>query len=57
MFGDRRQERRAATDDDRVAEHAQLVDETELDRRRGRAGGADSDVLISRVDLAKHALN
>ena len=43
MFGDRRQERRAATDDDRVAEHAQLVDEAELDRRRGQAGAADRD--------------
>src|ERR671922_1826642 len=30
VFGDRRQERRAATDDDRIAEHAQLVDEAEL---------------------------
>jgi hypothetical protein len=26
VFGDRRQERRAATDDDRIAEHAQLID-------------------------------
>src|SRR5215212_3179091 len=32
VFGDRGQERRAATDDDRIAEHAQLVDEAELDR-------------------------
>ncbi|AHK35124.1 hypothetical protein Pd630_LPD07939 [Rhodococcus opacus PD630] len=31
VFGDRRQERRAATDDDRIAEYAQLVDEAELD--------------------------
>jgi hypothetical protein len=46
----RRQERRAATDDDRVAEHAQLVDEAELDRRRGQAGAADRDVLVSRVE-------
>src|SRR3990170_3922792 len=42
VFGDRRQERRAATDYDRIAEHAQLVDEAELDRRRGQAGAADS---------------
>src|SRR5215218_5593970 len=47
LFGDRRQERRAATDDDRMAEHAQLVDKAELDRRRGQAGAADPDVLIS----------
>src|SRR5215218_7305300 len=38
VFGDRRQERRAATDGDRMAEHAQLVDEAELDRRRRQAG-------------------
>src|SRR5204862_2962708 len=50
VFGDRRQERRAATNDDRIAEHAQLVDEAELDRRRGQAGAADRDVLVSRVD-------
>src|SRR5256885_10870052 len=30
VFGDRRQERRAATDDDRIAEDAQLVDEADL---------------------------
>src|SRR5829696_5971370 len=36
VFGDRRQERRAATDDDRVAKDAQLVDEAELDRLRGQ---------------------
>ena len=35
--GDGRQERRAATDDDRVAKHAQLVDEAELDRRAAKA--------------------
>src|SRR5215217_553117 len=50
VFGDRRQERRAATDDDRIAEHAQFVDEAELDRRRGQAGAADPDVLVGRVD-------
>src|SRR5438477_7303873 len=50
VFGDRRQERRAATDDDRIAEHAQLVDEAELDRRRGEAGAADLDVLVGRVE-------
>src|SRR5215204_6324537 len=48
VFGDRRQERRAATDDDRIAEHAQLVDEAELDSRRGQAGAADRDVLVGR---------
>ena len=39
-FGDRRQERRTATNDDRIAEHAQLVDEAELDSGRGQAGAA-----------------
>src|SRR5437764_4663362 len=48
MSGDRRQERGAATDDDRMAEYAQLIDEAELDRRRGEAGAADLDVLVSR---------
>jgi len=41
---------RAATNDDRIAEHAQLVDEAELDRRRGQAGAADRDVLVGRVE-------
>ena len=41
VFGDRRQERRAAADDDRIAEHAQLVDQAELDRRGEQAGAAD----------------
>ena len=50
VFGDRRQERRAATDDDRIAEQAQLVDEAELDRGRGQAGAADRDVLVGRVE-------
>src|SRR5204863_5862565 len=50
VFGDRRQERRAATDDDRIAEHAQLVDEAELDRCRGQACAADRDVLVGRVE-------
>ena len=50
VVGDRWQERRAATDDDRVAEHAQLVDEAELDRLSGQAGAADRDVLVSRVE-------
>src|SRR5687767_706009 len=50
VFGDRRQERRAATDDDRIAEHVQLIDEAELDRRRGQAGAADRDVLVGRVE-------
>src|SRR5438477_12135628 len=48
VLGDRRQERRAATDDDRMAEHAQLIDEAELDRRRGEARAADLDALVSR---------
>src|SRR4051812_32369921 len=50
VFSDRRQEWRAATDDDRIAEHAQLVDEPELDRRRGQPGAADRDVLVGRVE-------
>src|SRR5437764_12322764 len=58
MSGDRRQERGAATDDDRMAEYAQLIDEAELDRRRGQAGAADLDVLVSRGerggDLLRH---
>src|SRR5215210_8407752 len=48
VFGDRRQERRAATDGDWIAEHAQLVDEAELDRRGGQAGAADPDVIVGR---------
>jgi hypothetical protein len=50
VFRDRRQERRATADDDRIAEHAQLVDEAEFDRRRGQAGAADRDVPVSRVE-------
>ena len=50
MFGGRRQERRAATDDDRIAENAQLVDEAELERLRGQAGAADLDVLVGRFE-------
>ena len=50
VVGDRWQERRAATDDDRIAKHAQLVDEAELDRLRGQAGAADRDVLVGRVE-------
>src|SRR2546421_7679494 len=50
VVGDGWQERRAATDDDRVAEHAQLVDEAELDRLRGQASATDLDVLVSRVE-------
>jgi hypothetical protein len=50
VVGDGWQERRAATDDDRVAEHGQLVDEAELDRLRGQTGAADLDVLIGRVE-------
>src|SRR3954452_15875760 len=33
-----------------MAEHAQPVDEAEPDRRRGQAGAADRDVLVSRVE-------
>src|SRR5450631_3700893 len=50
VFGDRPQEGRATTDDDRIAEHAQLVDEAELDRCRGRTGAADQDVPVGRVE-------
>src|SRR5215208_5579997 len=50
VFGDRRQVRRPAADDDRISEHAQLVDEAELDRRRGQAGAADLDVLLGRLE-------
>src|SRR5215212_258523 len=50
VLGDRRQERRAAADEDRVAKDAQLVDEAELDRCRGEAGAADLDVLVGRVE-------
>src|ERR671914_2238275 len=50
VFCDRRQERRAATDHNGIAEHAQFVDEAELDRRRGQAGAADLDVLVGRVE-------
>src|SRR3954451_13733560 len=56
VFGDRRQERCAATDDDRIAEHAQLVDEAELDRRRGQAGATDRDVLVGRVERRSYLL-
>ena len=48
--GDGWQERRPATDDDGIAEHAQLVDEAELERLRGQAGAADRDVLAGRVE-------
>ena len=40
----------ATADDDRIAEHAQLVDVGELDRLRGQAGAADRDILVSRVE-------
>src|SRR5688500_6604218 len=50
VVGDRRQKRRAATNDDRMAKHAQLVDEAELDRLRGQAGAADRDGLVGRVE-------
>ena len=50
MLSDRRPERRAAGDEDRVAEDVQLVDEAELDRSRGQAGAADLHVLVGRVE-------
>src|SRR5215213_6233696 len=50
VVGDGWQERRATTNDDRVAEHAQLVDEAELDRLRGQAGAADRDILVGRIE-------
>src|SRR5215204_2494521 len=50
VLGDRRQERRAAADEDRVAKDAQLVNEAELDRCRGEAGAADLDVLVGRLE-------
>jgi hypothetical protein len=48
VLGDRRQKRRAAADKYRVAEDVQLIDEAEFDRRRGEAGAADLDILVSR---------
>src|SRR5215212_3824807 len=33
-----------------MSEHAQLVDEAELERLRGQAGAADRDVLVGRVE-------
>jgi hypothetical protein len=48
VLSDRQQERRAAADEDRVAEDVQLVDEGELDRSRGQAGAADLNVLVGR---------
>src|SRR3954452_5713652 len=48
VLGDGWQKRRAATDDDRMAQHAQLVDEADLYRLRGQAGAADLDVLVRR---------
>src|SRR4051812_50036293 len=56
VVGDGWQERRAATDDERVAEHAQLVDEAELDRLGGQAGPADRDVIAHQTS-AKAALS
>src|SRR4051812_35350640 len=50
VVGDRRQERRAAGDDDRTAEHAQLVDEAELDGPGGQAGATDRDILVRRLE-------
>src|SRR3954464_717433 len=50
VFGDRWQKRRAATDDHRIAEHADLVDGAELARSRGKPGAADGDVLVGRAE-------
>src|SRR3712207_42718 len=50
VFGDRRQERRTATADHRIAERVQLVDEAAPARGRGQAGAADADVLLSRLE-------
>src|ERR1700712_2291010 len=50
VFGNRRQVGRAAADDHRMAEYAQLVDESELERLRGQAGTADRDVTVCRVE-------
>ena len=50
VLSDRRQERRAAADEDRVAEDVQLVDEAKLHRSRGQAGAADLHVLVGRVE-------
>src|SRR5215204_6292899 len=56
LLGDRRQERCAATDDDRMAEHAQFVDEAELDRLRSQTGAADRDVLVRRGERSSDLL-
>jgi hypothetical protein len=40
-------EGRAATGDDRIAEHPQLMDQVEFERLHGWAGAADRDVPIS----------
>jgi hypothetical protein len=50
VFGDRWKERRAATDNVGVAEHAQLVDKAKLDRSGGQAGAADPYILVCRVE-------
>ena len=42
VFGDRRQEPRAATDDDRISEHAQIVDEAE----------PSTETLIEQISMA-----
>src|ERR687893_993782 len=56
VFYDRRQERRAATDHNGIAEHAQFVDEAELDSRSGQAGAADRDVLVGCVQRRSRLL-
>jgi len=56
VLGDRRQERWAATDDDRISEHARLVDEAERDRRCGQACPSDRDVPVSRVERGSDLL-
>ena len=50
LSGDRGQKGRAAADEDRIAEHAQLVDEAQLDRCGGKAGAADPDVQAGRSE-------
>jgi hypothetical protein len=51
VLGDRREKRRAAADHDRIAEYAQLVDEAELDRRRGESGDDGSVSSLDRTAI------
>src|SRR5215212_4798397 len=52
VFGDRRQERRAATDDNRIAEHAQLIDQAALDRLLGQGRLGQPGVALDAVKRA-----